>query len=100
MRGNDFSSEFNRLSGELIQKITQEMGDLMSSVTSQIQRCIHDAINEQILPQIQATLRIEQGQIPERRWEVPSRRPGYRSEKALDRRFRSSSRDELPRQSN
>ena len=100
MRGNDSSSEFNRLSGELNQRITQKMGDFMSSVSSQIQRSIHEAINEQTLPQIQATLRSEQGQIPERRWKVPSRRPGYRSEEALDRRSRSSSRDELPRESN
>ena len=32
--------------------------------------------------------------MPERRWEDPARRPEYRSEEALDRRFRRHSRDE------
>ena len=68
----------------------------MSSVSSQIQRAINEAINDQILPQIQATLRSGQGRMPERRWEVPVRGQWCRSEEALDRRFRSKSRDELP----
>ena len=52
----DSSSEINRLSGELNQRVTQELNDLMSSVSSQIQRAINEAVNEQVLPQIQATL--------------------------------------------
>ena len=51
--------------------------------------------SDQILPQIQATLRSRQGQGPERRWEAPVRGQGYRSEEALERRFRSNSRDEF-----
>ena len=39
------------------------MGEFISSDSSQIQR----AINDKILPQIQATLRSGQGQVPERR---------------------------------
>ena len=89
----DSSSEINRSSGELNQRITQEMNDLMSNVCSQIQRAIHEAINEQILPQVQATLRSGQGQVPRRTWEVPGRRRECRSEEALNRKFRSSSRD-------
>ena len=76
------------------------MSDLMSSVISQIRRAISGAINEQVLSQVQATLRSEQGQVPSRRWEVPSRRPECRSEEAINRRFRSSSRDEIPRNFN
>ena len=80
------------LSGDLNQRITQGMNDLMSSVSSQIQRAIRQAIKEQI----QATLRSGQGQVPNRRWEVLSRRQECRSEEALNRQFRSSSRDKLP----
>ena len=38
------------------------MGDFKSSVRSQIQRAMQEAINEEILPQIQATTRSEQRQ--------------------------------------
>ena len=91
----DFSSETNRLSGELNQRISQEKNDLMSSVSSYIQRAISEALNEQVLPHIKATFRPGQGQVPNRRWGIPSRRPKCRSEGALNRKFRSSSKDEL-----
>ena len=61
----------------------------MSTVSSHIQRAINEAKSDQILPQIQATLKSGQGHMPERRWEDPARRPEYRSEEALDRRLRS-----------
>ena len=64
----------------------------MSTVSSQIQRAINEAISDQILPQIQATLKSRQGGMSERRWEGPARRPVYISEEALDRRFGSDSR--------
>ena len=66
----DSSSEIKRLSGELNRRITQELNNLMSSVSSQISRAISEAKNEQVLPQIQATLRSEQGQVSSREWEV------------------------------
>ena len=69
----------------------------MSTVSSQIQIAINEAISGQILLQIQATLKSGQGPIPERRWENPARRPEYRSGEALDRRFRSDSSDECYR---
>ena len=72
----------------------------MSSVSSQVQRAINVAINEHVLPQIQANLKSGQGQIPNRRWEVPSRRPGCRSEGVLNHKFRISPRDEFPRNLN
>ena len=96
LRESDSNSEFIRLSDELNQRVFQEMGEFMSSVSSQIQR----AINDQILPQIQATLKSNQGQMPGRRWEIPARRQGFTSEEAIDRRFRSSSRAECNRNFN
>ena len=98
LRETDSSSEFNKVSGELNQRITQVMGDdFMSTVSYETERAINEAISDQILPQIQATLRAGQGQLPERRWEVPVRGQGFRSEEALNHRFRSNSRDEFPR---
>ena len=91
----DWSSKINRLSGELNQRITQEINDLMGSLSMQIQRAVSVAVNEQVLPQIEATLRSGQGQVLDRRWEVPGRRPECRSEGALNRKSRSSSRDEI-----
>ena len=64
-READSGSEFNRLSGELNQRITTEMSDLMSTV----KRALNEAISDQILPRIQATLKSGQGHMPERRWE-------------------------------
>ena len=55
--GTESSSEFNRLSEELNQRISQEMDGLMSSVGIQIQRAVSEAITEQVLPQIQASPR-------------------------------------------
>ena len=60
----DSSSEINKLYGELNRRSTQDMNDLMSSGSSQIQRAISEAINEQVLPLIQATLRSGQGLVP------------------------------------
>ena len=97
LRESDSNRDFNKLSGELNKIITQEMEDFMSSVSSHIQRAVNEAISDQILPQIQATLRSGQGRMPERRWEVPVRGQACRSEEALDRRLRSNSRDEFPR---
>ena len=96
-READSGSEFNRLSGELNQRITRESSDFMSTVSSQIQRAINEAISDQILPQIKATLKSGEGHIPQGRWEDTGRRPEFRSEEALDRRFMSDSRDEYHR---
>ena len=49
------------------------MNDLMNCVSSQIQRAISEAMNEQALAQIQSTLRYEQGQQPGEGWNVPVR---------------------------
>ena len=77
--------------------MTREMSDFMPTVSSQIQRAINETISDQILPQIQATLKSGQGHVPERTWDDPARRLECRSEEALDRRFRNDSRDECYR---
>ena len=93
----DSGSKFNSLSGEFNQKIFREMSDFMSTVSSLIQRAHNEKNRDQTLPQIQATLKYGQGHMPQRRWEDPARRSEYRSEEALDRMFRSDSRDECHR---
>ena len=90
-------SEINRLSGEFNQRITQETNDLMSSASIQIQGAINETINEQVLPQIQATLRSGPGRAPDRWWKNPVIRSQCRSEEVLNRKSRRSSTDEVPR---
>ena len=68
------SSELHRLSGESNGRLTQKMNGLMTSVSVQIQRAIHEAINEQVLPQTQASLRSVNGQPPQRGWNLPGER--------------------------
>ena len=46
------------------------MDGLLSSVSSQTQSAISEAINEQVLPQIQATFSSGQGQVRSRWWEA------------------------------
>ena len=81
----------NRLSGELNQRIIQEVNDLISSVRSQIQMTISEAINDHVLPQIQANLKSRQEQVPRMGWNVPAERPEI--EEAFNRKFRSSFKD-------
>ena len=69
----------------------------MSSVSSQVQRAISEAINEQVLPQFQDSPRPDSGQMPQKVWNDPTERPEYRSEGNLNRKAGSSSRDEFPR---
>ena len=69
----------------------------MSSVSLQIQRAISEANLEQLLPQIQSSLRSGSGQMPQKGWNVPTERPEYRSEGNLNNKVKSSSRDEFPR---
>ena len=54
--GIDSQAEINKLSSELNSRISREMDEMMNSVSSQIQRAISDAINNQVLPQIQTLL--------------------------------------------
>ena len=52
----DSQAEINKLSSELNSRISREMDEMMNSVSSQIQRATSDAINNQVLPQIQNVL--------------------------------------------
>ena len=93
----DSSSGNKSLSEELNQRITQEMNVLMSSVSSQIQRATSEAINEQVLPQIQATLWSRHGEVPCKAWNVPAEKPEHRSVESFNSKVRSSPEEEFPR---
>ena len=89
--GNDIRNEVNM-------RISQEMDGLISTVNSQIQRAVHEAISSQVLPQIQNTLRQTQnasGNVKTTRNEKPEQR----SEGMIDRQPDGSTllqRDNLP----
>ena len=57
------SAEFNKLSSELNSRISREMDEMMDSVSVQVQRAISDAINNQVLPQIQNALKAGSGHV-------------------------------------
>ena len=69
----------------------------MSSVSSLIQRAISEAINEQVLPQNQASLMSGSGRKSQKGWYVPTGRLEYRSEANLNCKAESFSGDEFPR---
>ena len=74
----DSQAEINKLSCELNSRISREMDEMMNSVSSQIQRAISDAINNQVLPQIQNVIMAGSGQETRRGWERSDERPeGY-----------------------
>ena len=77
------SAEINRLSSELNLRLSRELDEMMSSVNTQIQRAIIDAISSQILPQIQTALNAGSGHLTQNRWKVPSERPEINSEEKL-----------------
>ena len=52
----DSQAEINKLSSELNSRISREMDVMMDSVSSQIQRAISDAINNQICPRFKTSL--------------------------------------------
>ena len=64
--GFEYSGEFNRLSVGLNLRITSGMDGLMSSVGTQIQRTISEAINEQVLAHIQASVGVSSGQMTQK----------------------------------
>ena len=69
------SVEINRLSSELNSCISQEIDEMMNSVSVQIQRAINDAINNQVLPQIQNVIMAGSGHVTKKGWNVPAERP-------------------------
>ena len=76
----DSQAEINKLSCELNSRISREMDEMMNSVSSQIQRAISDAINNQVLPQIQNVIMAGSGQETRRGWERSDERPESYSE--------------------
>ena len=65
---------------------------MMSSVNSQIQKAIGDAIRSQILPQIQSALSAGSGHSTQSKWNVPSERPEAKSEVLQNASSRDNSR--------
>ena len=73
--GGNSSAEINKLSSELNSKLSWELDEVMSTVNTQIQRAISDAISSQNLPQIQTVLNSGLGRLTQNRWNVPAERP-------------------------
>ena len=67
---------------------------MMSSVNTQIQRAISDAISSQILPQIQTALNAGSGQMTQNRWNVPSERPEVNPEETYGGKAEENNRNE------
>ena len=95
--GGNSSAEINRLSSELNSRLSIELDEMMSSVNTQIQRAISNAISGQILPQIQSVLNAGSGQSTLDKWNVPSERPGMNSEVPQSVNLRDNSTSKLNR---
>ena len=79
---------------EISQRLSQEMNGLMDTFNIQIQRAINEAINEQVLPQIQAFFRTLNEQTTQREGNVLRERSKRKSEIAFSHNIRCSSGDE------
>ena len=86
----DSQAEINKLSCELNSRISREMDEMMNSVSSQIQRAISDAINNQVLPQIQNVIMAGSGQETRRGWERSDERPESYSEVQYNAKTRTT----------
>ena len=71
-----------------------EINWLMDNFNAQIQRAINDAINDQVLTQLQASLRPLNEQTTQPKGNVWNERPERKSENAFRQNVRCSSRDE------
>ena len=87
-------TEINRLSSELNSRISREMDEVMNNVGIQIQRAINEAINSQVLPQIQNVIMAGSGRQTGRGWEVPVERPETNAEDRLNSNTKSNLRNE------
>ena len=86
----DSQAEINKLSCQLNSRISREMDEMMNSVSSQIQRAISDAINNQVLPQIQNVIMAGSGQETRRGWERSDERPESYSEVQYNAKTRTT----------
>ena len=92
--GTSSNAEINRLLSELNSRLSREVDVMMSSVNTQIHRAISDAIDSQILPQIQTALYSGSGHLTQNRWNVPSERPEINPEENCSKKTRRNSRSE------
>ena len=92
--GTNSNAEINRLLSELNSRLSRELDGMMSSVNTQIQRAINDAIGSQILPQIQTALYSGSGHLTQNRWNIPSERPEINPEENCSKKTRKNSRNE------
>ena len=73
-------AEINKLSSELNSRKSREMDEMTSNVSSQIQRAMKEAINTQVLPQIQNVMMAGSGRVTKKGWDVPAERPETNTE--------------------
>ena len=92
--GTSSNAEINKLLSELNSRLSREVDGMMSSVNTQIHRAISDAIDSQILPQIQTALYSGSGHLTQNRWNVPSERPEINPEENCSNKTRKNSRSE------
>ena len=92
--GTSSNAEINRLLSELNSRLSREADGMMSSVNTQIQRAISDAIDSQILPQIQTALYSGSGHLTQNRWVVPSQSPEINPKENCSKKTRKNSRSE------
>ena len=78
------NNNLNHLTGEINKRTAQEMNGLMDSFNLQIQRATNEAINEHVLPQIQASRRTLNEQTTEREGNVRRERSERHSEMPSD----------------
>ena len=88
------NNNFNRLTGEIYQRLTQEMNGLMDSFNLEIQRAMNVAINEQVFSSIQASFRALNEQTTEREGNARRERSERISKNAFRHNIRFSNRDE------
>ena len=89
------SAEINRLSSELISRISREMDEMMNSVSVQIQRAINNTISSQVLPQIQNAIMAGPGHMTQKRWNVPAERRETNTEVLRNGKVKNSLKDEF-----
>ena len=92
--GTNSNAEINWLLSELNSRLSRELDGIMSSVNTQIRRAISDAIDSQILPQIQTAIYSGSGHLTQNRWNVPSERPEIIPEENCCKKTRKNSRSE------
>ena len=88
------SAEINRFSSELNSRISREMDEMMNSVSVQIHRAINDAINSQVLPQIQNAIMTGSGHLTQKKWNVPTESPETNAEVLRNEKTRNNPKSE------